>query len=121
MADGALSLDVRCFDEIAGRLVDESGGISFAYDPGWLSAGMPPLSQSLPLDGVVRLRGGRARSSAACCPKVRRASCSLGGSGSAAGNDFGLLAAVGGDTAGAISLQPPGQAPSASVNDVRVA
>ena len=35
------------------------------------------------------------------------------------GNDFGLLAAVGGDTAGAISLQPPGRdALAPSVDDV---
>jgi hypothetical protein len=46
VAEGAPALDVRCFDEIAGRLVDEAGGLAFAYDLDWLAAGMPPLSQS---------------------------------------------------------------------------
>lgn len=118
MADGARSLDVRCFDEIAGRLVDEPGGISFAYNPGWLIAGMPPLSQSLPLDGsfdsaaVAAFFGGLLPEGPPRDLLARRL-------GISSGNDFGLLAAVGGDTAGAISLQPPGWAPSASVSDVQ--
>ena len=81
MADDAPALDVRCFDELAGRLVDEPGGLAFAYDPGWVAAGMPPLSQSLPLDVDRSTRRRPPRSSAACCPKARRVTCLHDGSG----------------------------------------
>jgi HipA-like protein len=45
------TLEVLCFGERAGVLADERGGLSFAYDPAWIAARRPPLSQSLPLDG----------------------------------------------------------------------
>ncbi len=117
MADGVPALDVRCFDELAGRLADEPGGPTFAYAPGWLTAGMPPLSQSLPLDGsfdpaaVAAFFGGLLPEGTPRDLLARRL-------GVSSGNDFGLLAAVGGDTAGAISLQPPGQAPASPGSDV---
>jgi serine/threonine-protein kinase HipA len=117
MADAAAALDVRCFDELAGRLVDEPGGLKLAYDPGWLAAGMPSLSQSLPLDGsfdstaVAAFFGGLLPEGTPRDLLARRLGVSVG-------NDFGLLAAVGGDTAGAISLQPLGQAPSPPGDDV---
>ncbi len=117
MADSAPALDVRCFDELAGQLLDESGGLTFAYGPDWLDAGMPPLSQSLPLDGsfgsaaVAAFFGGLLPEGAPRDLLARRLGISVG-------NDFGLLAAVGGDTAGAISLQPPGQTQSPSGDDV---
>ena len=119
MADDVPALDVRCFDELAGQLVDEPGGLTLAYDPGWLAAGMPPLSQSLPLDGsfapaaVAAFFGGLLPEGTPRDLLARRL-------GVSPGNDFGLLAAVGGDTAGAISLLPSGQTPSLSrsVSDV---
>ncbi len=117
MADGARALDVRCFDQLAGRLVDEVGGLAFAYDTEWLTAEMPPLSQSLPLDGsfdsaaVAAFFGGLLPEGTPRELLARRLGVSVG-------NDFGLLATVGGDTAGAISLQRPGQVPSPPGNDV---
>ncbi len=117
MPDGAPVLDVRCFEEVAGRLVDAPGGLKFAYAPEWLIAGMPPLSQSLPLDGsfdvaaVAAFFGGLLPEGTPRDLLARRLGVSLG-------NDFGLLAAVGGDTAGAISLQPPGHVPSPSADGV---
>jgi serine/threonine-protein kinase HipA len=113
----AHALDVHCFDKLAGRLVDERGGVTFAYDPDWLTAAMPPLSQSLPLDGsydsaeVAAFFGGLLPEGVPRDLLARRL-------GVSPGNDFGLLAAVGGDTAGAISLQPSGRSPSPSGNDV---
>jgi serine/threonine-protein kinase HipA len=78
---------------------------------------MPPLSQSLPLDGsfdsaaVAAFFGGLLPEGMPRELLARRLGVSVG-------NDFGLLAAVGGDTAGAISLQRPGQVPSPPDNDV---
>lgn len=117
MADGVPALDVRCFDILAGRLVDEPGGLTFAYEPEWLNAGRPPLSQSLPLDGpfdsaaVAAFFGGLLPEGTPRELLARRL-------GLSSGNDFGLLDAVGGDTAGAISLQPPGHVPSPLADDV---
>jgi serine/threonine-protein kinase HipA len=117
VADDTLALDVRCFDELAGRLVDEPEGLAFAYDADWLAAGLPPLSQSLPLDGsfdaaaVAAFFGGLLPEGMPRELLARRL-------GVSSGNDFGLLATVGGDTAGAISLQSPGQVPPPSGNDV---
>ncbi len=36
---------------LAGVLMHAAGGMEFAYAPHWVMDGMPPLSQSLPLDG----------------------------------------------------------------------
>ena len=117
MAEDAAALDVRCFDMLAGQLLDAAGGLRFAYDPDWLTVGMPPLSQSLPLDGsfdsaaVAAFFGGLSPEGTPRDLLARRL-------GVSSGNDFGLLAAVGGDTAGAISLQSPGKLPSPPANDV---
>jgi serine/threonine-protein kinase HipA len=103
-------LVVWCFGQIAGTLTDVRGGPAFAYDPGWPAGGMPPLSQSLPLDGAfddaaaAAFFGGLLPEGAPRDLLARRL-------GVSAANDFGLLAALGGDTAGAISLQPPGVTP----------
>jgi serine/threonine-protein kinase HipA len=117
VVDGARALDVRCFDQLAGQLVDEVRELAFAYDTEWLTSGMPPLSQSLPLDGsfdsvaVAAFFGGLLPEGTPRELLARRLGVSVG-------NDFGLLVAVGGDTAGAISLHPPGQVPSSPGNDV---
>ncbi len=103
----ARTLDVWCFDERAGELSDGAGGLEFVYADVWRGDGRPPLSQSLPLDGtynsvaVEAFFGGLLPEGA---PRERLAR-NLGVS---AGNDFELLAALGGDTAGAISLLVPG-------------
>ncbi len=106
-----------CFDRFAGTLVDAPSGPTFTYASAWLGDGMPPLSQSLPLDGTfgplaaAAFFGGLLPEGTPRELLARR----LGVSPS---NDFGMLAAVGGDTAGAISLQPAGQEPRAWVRDV---
>jgi len=76
----------------------------------WRSAARPPLSHSLPLDGsnttaAVDAFFGCLLPEGAPRARVAR---NLGVS---VDNDFALLAALGGDTAGAISLLAPGERP----------
>lgn len=115
MPDLERTLDVWCFGRVAGTLVDGGRDSRFAYGPEWLADGMPPLSHSLPLDGdftadaATAFFGGLLPEGAPRTLLARR----LGVSDQ---NDFSLLAAIGGDTAGAISLQPPG-APAPTNDD----
>jgi serine/threonine-protein kinase HipA len=108
------SLDVHCFGHKAGVLVDEEAGLSFTYDSDWIAAGQPPLSQSLPLDGsfgvtqAVAYFGG-------LLPEGRPRELLARHLGVSSGNDFALLEQIGGDTAGAISLLPPGASATAPV------
>lgn len=117
MADPERTLDVWCFGELAGTLTDGPDGARFTYATDWLANGMPPLSQSLPLDGSFELSaagaffGGLLPEGALRDLLARRL-------GVSAANDFGLLAAIGGDTAGAISLHPAGHAPNRRPHDV---
>ncbi|HWO15964.1 MAG TPA: HipA N-terminal domain-containing protein [Solirubrobacterales bacterium] len=54
------TLEVWCFDRLAGELVDDGEALTFAYDRGWSAAGYPPLSQSLPLGGEFGERDVKA-------------------------------------------------------------
>jgi HipA-like protein len=102
------TLDVWCFDEHAGVLTDGAAGLDFAYSDTWLAAGRPPLSQSLALDGsysgasVGAFFGGLLPEDAPRGVLARNLGVSVG-------NDFGLLEALGGDTAGAMSLLSPSE------------
>jgi serine/threonine-protein kinase HipA len=102
------ALDVWCFDRLAGQLRDEPGGMSFAYDPAWVADRQPPLSQSLPLDGAFDPAAADAFFGG-LLPEGQPRTVLGQRLGVDRGNDFGLLAALGGDTAGAISLLPPGE------------
>jgi serine/threonine-protein kinase HipA len=105
------TLEAWCFEELAGLLVDAPGGMEFTYAESWRACARPPLSHSLPLEGsctttaVEAFFGGLLPEGA---PRERVAR-NLGVS---AANDFALLAALGGDTAGAISLLAPGWRPA---------
>jgi serine/threonine-protein kinase HipA len=98
-------LGVWCFDELAGTLADGPSGMVFAYEEDWIRNGMAPLSQSLPLDGTFlpaapsAFFGGLLPEGVPREQLARRL-------GVSSGNDFGLLAAVAGDTAGAITIRP---------------
>lgn len=103
-------LEVRCFDRLAGQLVDDDEGLTFAYDPEWIAAGNPPLSQSLPLDGELSGRAVRAFFGGLLPEGELRKLLALE-LGVSDENDFSILQHVGGDCAGAISLYVPGNAP----------
>uniref|UniRef100_Q07I37 HipA domain protein n=1 Tax=Rhodopseudomonas palustris (strain BisA53) TaxID=316055 RepID=Q07I37_RHOP5 len=94
---------------------DEAGALGYGYDSGYLAGHQPrAISVSMPLqeapygDRVVRPffsgllpdEGARQRLAAAL--------------GISAGNSFGLLEAIGGECAGALSLCPAGQTPAAA-------
>lgn len=111
------TLGVWCFDRLAGTLLDTPDGLTFTYETAWLVDGMPPLSQSLPLDGTFAPRAA-ASFFGGLLPEGTPRELLARRLGVSARNDFGMLAAVGGDTAGAISLQPGGQAPRAWADDV---
>jgi serine/threonine-protein kinase HipA len=104
-------LDVWCFDELAGTLTDAPGGLAFGYSAPWRELAMPPLSQSLPVDGeygteaVVAFFGG-------LLPEGEPRELLARQVGVSVSNDFGLLEAIGGDTAGAVSLMPSGGRPT---------
>jgi serine/threonine-protein kinase HipA len=101
-------LEVVCFDRRAGTLSDAPGGLGFTYDTTWVADGGHPLSQSLPLSGdfgsaqVEAFFGGLLPEG----PPRELLARQLGVS---AGNDYGLLERLGGDTAGAVSLLAPGE------------
>lgn len=105
-------LGVWLLGERAGTLWLEDARLRFRYDTDWLKqSGVMALSQSLPLqveafdDQVCRpffaglLPEGDLRRRIAQQCQLSQA------------NDFGLLAAIGGDCAGAVSLAPRDQAP----------
>ncbi len=117
MPDADRTLDVWCFGRLAGTLVDTQDGPTFTYESAWLADGMPPLSQSLPLSGTFA-PGAAAAFFGGLLPEGAPRELLARRLGVSTGNDFGVLAAVGGDTAGAISLQPPDQPPGTSGNDV---
>jgi HipA-like protein len=106
-------LDVHCFGLHAGTLTDRPPAMRFGYADSWVQAGRPSLSQSLPLDGgfgaeaVAAFFGG-------LLPEGRPRVVLARQLGVSERNDFALLAAIGGDTAGAVSLVEPGAAPPAT-------
>ncbi|MBQ3807588.1 MAG: type II toxin-antitoxin system HipA family toxin [Kiritimatiellae bacterium] len=109
------SLEVYLNERKVGRLDDDNGSLSFAYDTVYLSSGIhEPLSHALPLrvepyahrevepvlsnllpDDVIRTRLGEIL-------QIPRE------------NTFALLKALGGDCAGAVSFFPPEISPTAA-------
>jgi serine/threonine-protein kinase HipA len=104
-------LEVFCFDERAGELVDDTPGLAFAYDETWIGRGMPPLSQSLPLDGAFA-REAVTAFFAGLLPEGPPRELLARRLGISFDNDFGLLEALAGDTAGALTLRAPDGAPT---------
>lgn len=100
------TLEVWCFDELSGELVDAPGGMTFAYGETWLDDGRPPLSQSLPLSGAFDAQAVSAFFGG-LLPEGQPREVLARTLGVSRDNDFSLLAALGGDTAGAISLRSP--------------
>ncbi len=107
------TLEVWCFDELAGVLADAADGLTFAYAPDWFAAGRPPLSQSLPLDGAFAPAAAGAFFGG-LLPEGAPRELLARELGVSSDNDFSLLAALAGDTAGAITLVVPGEGPPTS-------
>ena len=106
-AADTMELGVWLLGERAGTLGLKNGRLRFRYEARWLQKpGATPLSQSLPLltepfeDQACRpffaglLPEGELRRRIAAQCQISYA------------NDFGLLAVIGGDCAGAVSLEP---------------
>ena len=117
MPEGPAPLAVWCFDRQAGALTQTRDGIEFAYASEWVADGMPPLSQSLPLDGRFDA-GAAAAFFGGLLPEgePRRQLARL--LGVSEGNDYSMLAMIAGDTAGAITLLPEGERPEPVGGDV---
>ena len=97
---------------------DDSGLLQFSYDQAWLEKpGAIPLSRSLPLQRDIFI-GKKARPFfAGILPEEeprKQIARILGISNS---NDFAMLARIGGECAGAVSLVPEGVSPSAQASD----
>ncbi|HEV3001294.1 MAG TPA: type II toxin-antitoxin system HipA family toxin [Solirubrobacteraceae bacterium] len=98
------ALDVWLYERRAGRLEARHGALTYAYEPAWVDERMPPLSQSLPVRGEPFTGEPVHAFFANLLPEgdVRRHVARR--FGVSVGNDFELLAAIGGDCAGAVSL-----------------
>jgi serine/threonine-protein kinase HipA len=112
------TLEVWCFDEHAGMLSDTPNGLAFTYVESWRAAGRPPLSHSLPLDGSYAIAAVDAFFGG-LLPEGAPRNIAARNLGVSVDNDFALLAALGGDTAGAISLLAPGEPPPSVGQDVQ--
>jgi serine/threonine-protein kinase HipA len=93
-----------------GTLTGHAGGdFSFAYDAGWLSRKAPiPLSLSLPLQPEPFSPEASKTFFANLLPEGQLRDHFASKHRVAADDDFGLLAALGGDCAGALSVYPGG-------------
>jgi HipA-like protein len=117
MPDGLPPLAVWCFDRQAGSLTQTAGRMEFAYAAEWVADDLPPLSQSLPLDGrfdaaaAAAFFGGLFPEG-----EPRRHLARL--LGISESNDYSMLAMIAGDTAGAITLLPQGERPEPVGGDV---
>ncbi|MCQ8185461.1 type II toxin-antitoxin system HipA family toxin [Parvularcula maris] len=107
------SLAVWWMEHVVGYLsVDQSGDLSFIYDGDWLDrAEARPVSQSLPLRRESFSRSECRAFFEGLLPEERQREAIAQALGISEANEFKLLAELGGDVAGAISLWPEGMAP----------
>jgi serine/threonine-protein kinase HipA len=117
MPEGIAALAVWCSDRKAGALMQTASGMEFAYAQEWVADGMPPLSQSLPLDGRFDAAAASAFFGGLLPEGEPRHQLArlLGVSES---NDYSMLGMIAGDTAGAITLLPEGERPEPTGRDV---
>ncbi|MDP9134024.1 MAG: HipA N-terminal domain-containing protein [Actinomycetota bacterium] len=101
------ALDVWLYGRRAGRLEQVDGRMRFAYAADYVAAGGAPLSCSLPLGDGEHDRAAETFF-ANLLPEGEARTLVARRLGVSAGNDFGLLNAIGGDCAGAVTLLPPG-------------
>jgi serine/threonine-protein kinase HipA len=104
-------LDVYLYNDLAGQLVQDSGGqMYFAYAESWLNRpGATPLSQSLPLRRE-RFRQKECRGFfAGILPEQAKREVVARNLGISARNDYAMLEQIGGECAGAVTFVPAGQ------------
>jgi serine/threonine-protein kinase HipA len=106
------ALDVYLNETLVGELRQEGGELAFRYAPGYLNLPASlPLSRHLPLgseefsDAATRAFFANLLPEGGMREQVARAL------GLSPGNVFGLLEALGGDCAGAVTVVPPGEIP----------
>lgn len=110
-------LEVWLYDELIGRLRRTTTGLAFSYSTTWVERDGARLSLSLPVraqpheGGPVRAFFGNLLPEGEVRQHVARRF------GVSVGNDFALLAALGGDCAGAVALFEPGFRPHARRGD----
>jgi len=109
-------LNVFLGQELAGELEqDESGTTRFQYAPAWLdSPNAMPLSASLPLRPEPFSRNETRPFFAGVLPEEESRRLIAKAFGVSDKNDFALLARLGAECAGAVSLLLPGELPVAS-------
>lgn len=96
-------------DSRAGQLVcKDNGNLQFRYDAGY---GGPPLSQSLPIQVEAHPHAVCRAVFGGLLPESEGRAALARSLGLSAGNDYSLLAEIGGDCAGAIVLLPAGEKP----------
>jgi serine/threonine-protein kinase HipA len=104
------TLDVWLYGRRTGQLAQVDGQLRFAYADDYAADDdAVPLSCSLPLERR-EYRSAAQAFFANLLPEGDARTLVARGLGLSAGNDFGLLDAIGGDCAGAVSLLPPGAA-----------
>ncbi len=86
--------------------IDDHGDMGFAYDPDWLKASRPPLSQSLPTRAQPFNRAETRPFFAGLLPEEAQRDGVARILGLSRNNDFALLEALGGDVAGALTIWP---------------
>ena len=107
------TLDVWLYGERVGRLEQRDGRMRFTYAREYAETEGPALSCSLRLDDEPYEREAEAFFGN-LLPEGEVRTLVARRVGVSPGNDFGLLEAIGGDCAGAVTLLEPGQAPEDS-------
>lgn len=112
-------LEVYLHDRLAGQLEqDRSGALWFTYNEEWIAAGVP-LSASLPLR-AERFKASECRPFfAGLLPEENSRRLIASALGVSDRNDFALLARIGAECAGAVSLLESGSPPPAERHDYR--
>ncbi|WP_427005147.1 HipA N-terminal domain-containing protein [Pseudarthrobacter sp. H2] len=92
----------------------ETGGTSFAYDPGYLAAGLPGVATTLPAgDNVVETPGsGLPAFFAGLLPEGHRLTVLKDAAKTSLNDELTLLMAVGADVPGDVQIVPAGETPA---------
>lgn len=105
-------LNVYFHADLAGRLERlPQARLRFTYDSAWVESGGAPLSLGLPVRGESYDDGECGPFFAGLLPEGEFLRAIARAFGVAADNPFSVLAEIGGECAGAVSLAAPGEAP----------